>query len=106
MISKKKLTGLALAFSAASLFALAPVAAFADTAMDSGPSASHAATNHAGGNACKGVNGCNGNGSCKSKHHAKKHCKHHHHCKGKKHAKVKKVEKVEKVEQTTEVAPQ
>lgn len=66
-MNKIKLTGVALAVGAASMFALAP--AFADDASTSAPMVH-----------CKGGNACKGQGSCKS---ADNSCKGQNSCKGK-----------------------
>jgi hypothetical protein len=65
MMSKKKLSGVALAIGAASLFALTPVVATAHT------------HHHV---KCVGVNACKGHSSCKTASNA---CKGQNACKGK-----------------------
>jgi hypothetical protein len=67
MISKKQISGVLLAVSAASVFALTPVVA----------SANH---HHAKMIACAGVNACKGHSSCKT---ADNSCKGQNACKGK-----------------------
>ena len=65
MNTSKKLTGLALAAAAATMFATAPMSASADEYTPVG---------------CMGVNACKGKGACKTADNA---CKGHNACKGK-----------------------